>query len=136
MKLSDENIKEIAEELQMSMVCYIHKETHKIVRIPIENGFVDWKFWQDDLDKVEKDILSYQKIEPMPSFQSFQIMEDFANTEVPQKEQIQLLSALERRKPFRNFNALIHDSDYRQLWFDYRMKRYMDWVREELEWEF
>ena len=43
-----------------------------------------------------------------------------------------LLAALSRPKPFRNFNYLIYESDFRQEWFDFRQSRNVEWVREQI----
>ena len=43
-----------------------------------------------------------------------------------------LIAALNRPKPFRNFNYLIHESDFRQEWFDFRQERNVEWVKEQI----
>ncbi|GBD89199.1 hypothetical protein BMS3Abin03_03149 [bacterium BMS3Abin03] len=43
-----------------------------------------------------------------------------------------LFKILNRRSPFANFKAEIDESDYRERWFEFRDKKYEEYVREEL----
>ncbi|WP_423820437.1 hypothetical protein [Salinimicrobium sp. TIG7-5_MAKvit] len=72
------------------------------------------------------------RIEPMHSIHSYAVMESFADQLEVDGLKKKLLAALNRPKPFRNFNYLIHQSDFRQEWFDFRQDKNVEWVREQI----
>lgn len=61
-------------------------------------------------------------------------MESFATDHVgDQNLRRKHLDALQNRKPFRNFKAIVDDAmDYREQWFAYRQQRYMEYVGETM----
>jgi len=69
----------------------------------------------------------------MESWEAFRIMEEFAEAVGDEKLSNELLKILGRKSPFANFKAEVESSPYRQNWFDFRLKRYEDYVREQLE---
>ena len=61
-------------------------------------------------------------------------MADFAEVVEDINLQKKLINALNRPKPFRNFMWNIDNSgDYRQKWFQFKNKRYIQWVTEQIE---
>ncbi len=72
-------IKEIAEYLEMGMVCYYHKTNGELVSLPdpLRDLSYDGDEWQEDEKKVKKNAKNYLKFEGMTSRESFRIMEDF-----------------------------------------------------------
>ena len=65
----------------------------------------------------------YFEFSPPDSNEGFRIMEAFAERlKEDEKLQNRLIRALNNRKPFVNFNDIIHDSDYRQKWFDFKQQ--------------
>lgn len=65
---------------------------------------------------------SFINIECLESFESFEIMENFANSLDASDLKNKLLNALQHKKPFANFNAIIHSSPDRDKWFDFKRK--------------
>lgn len=64
------------------------------------------------------------EIESLEAFESFEIMQDFVCNELPKGRFQQMMErVLEGRKPFANFNHQIHNSEYREAWFAYRLDR-------------
>jgi hypothetical protein len=140
MNLTNDQIKEIAEQLDCGFRCFIHKELKELIFIPDmlkhpEIEYMDTDAWADENDKLENNFLDYYEIEQLESHDSFRIMEDFIETlDDSNKLKDKLYYALSRPKPFRNFKYEIdYSGEYRQKWFDFKNKWMMDWVREELE---
>jgi hypothetical protein len=69
----------------------------------------------------------------MTSSEAFRVMEDFAHSLSDDAFKAMLLNRPSRRKPFQNFRMEIDDSDYREDWFAFKDKAYMDFVRMQLE---
>jgi hypothetical protein len=75
-------------------------------------------------DELERDPERYLYIEPIPSREAFGIMESFAGDLPPGEARNLLLSALERRHPFREFkSALLAFPALRTQWFEYHDER-------------
>lgn len=71
----------------------------------------------------------------MSSSQAFDVMKDFANQLETMTLKIELINALDRKRPFRNFKDIIDSSDSRQDWFDFQEVAYKEYVRKTFEWE-
>lgn len=91
------------------------------------NRFFDFGMTDEEEEKSELDQPNWEnqiEIEHLESFESFEIMEDFVLYELPKGRFQQMMErVLEGRKPFANFNHQIHTSEYRELWFAYRLNR-------------
>ncbi|MCD4793042.1 MAG: UPF0158 family protein [Bacteroidales bacterium] len=116
-------VKEIAETTDCGNIFYLNLKTGEHIEIFAnieDNIFYDEENpFQKDIDIVD----SWEDkiiIEPLESFESFKIMENFANYVSDQKLQDKLLNALNRNRPFANFKNIIDNSEYRQDWFDYK----------------
>jgi hypothetical protein len=119
-------IKTIAGNIDAGLVTYLNPETLEIEDIPKE--------FADDFDEMEMATgITEEELElkhsewenciefhPLESRDSFIIMEDFATQLGDKAFKAKLINALSNRKPFANFNRIIHDSDYRQDWFDFK----------------
>ncbi len=135
-KLTDEQIKSIAEELDCGMRCYYHMKTGDIKSIPDFdiNPYGDTEFWDDELEEIDNHYDDYVVFEGMESHESFEIMEDFANWVDNADLKSELFGTLSRKHPFRNFKNVIDNSGpYRQEWFDFKAQRYIEWVKEIIE---
>lgn len=123
-----ELIKNIAASNDGGLVCFINPDTGEM-----EDALPEWLEDPGELeDAVNQDwdeMYSFEKwerlirIEPPDSHESFRIMEDFTEYEVSGHFQNQLINALGRNKPFRNFEDLVTQSKYKQDWFDYKQQR-------------
>lgn len=61
-------------------------------------------------------------------------MVDFAESVDDKMIGGKLINALNRTKPFHNFKWQIDNSgEYRQQWFDFKKMRYMQWVKEQID---
>lgn len=139
--ISEENIiQEMADSLLCGMICFYHKATNSFIEYPkdAEDFYMNEEEnpWQDIMEKVEENEDDYILIDPMPSFEGFRVMEQFARQVDSIGFSSKLLDALDKRKPFQNFNHLIeNDFEYRQQWFDFRLQENMKWVKRQIEYE-
>ena len=76
------------------------------------------------------DFLMFETLE---SSESFEIMEDFVNQLTAGSFQTKLEKVLSNPKPFKNFNHLIHESDFREDWFVFRRNALETHIKELLE---
>ncbi len=135
-KLTKDQIKDIAGELICGMNCYYNKKTEGIIKIPdIDNqiGDID-EVWKRDLKRVEDNQSDFVEFEMMDSRESFLVMEYFTDSVDDPDLREELINALNRRKPFSNFKWIVDNSgDYRQQWFDFRDKKYIEWVEDRID---
>lgn len=75
------------------------------------------------------------RIEPLESWESFNLMEDFIETVTDEADQDKLWSALRQRHPFSAFKEMSHYTGQREEWFafkDERMKEFVErWMEDE-----
>jgi hypothetical protein len=134
--LTKDQIKEIAEQLDCGMRCYINKETGEIKTVL---NFESWQTdnrepWEDVLNELEENWDKYFEVERMESYESFNIMVDFTETVVDTVLRNRLINALNRKHPFQNFKWIVDNSGpYRQRWFDFKNQRLLEWVKNQLE---
>jgi Uncharacterised protein family (UPF0158) len=87
---------------------------------------------------VKKNLLNLAKISlsrnrTMESRDSFMVMEDLSEKVNDIVLQEKLFNALNRKHPFREFKFVIDNSgEYRNAWFDFKNKRYFEWVENQL----
>jgi outer membrane cobalamin receptor len=134
-KITKDQIKEIAEQLDCGNRCYINKETGDIKATPdFDNGYADEELWADVLKEFEENWEKYIQIEKMESHESFDLMADFADSVDSKELRDSLIKALNKKYPFRNFKWVVDNSGpYRQKWFDFKNQRLIEWVKDQLE---
>jgi hypothetical protein len=131
-----EQIKEISEQLDCGFRAFYHKQTGELIFVPdtMRHIGMDTDAWQDDLDKLDENFLDYHEINAMEASDSFRVMADFAEQLTETKLQDKLVTALNRNKPFREFKFVIDNAgEQRKSWFDFKNKRYIDWIEEQLK---
>ena len=133
MKLTDNQIKEIAELLECGHQCFIHKPTGSLEYHPnLVDSMMDQEPWQEIIDKIELNWDDYEEIEKMGPSESFNVMRDFVESLGIGKDKERLEIALSKPKPFRNFKHQIEQSEYRQAWFKFRLDSNIKWVKNQL----
>ncbi len=134
MKLTDKQVKDIAEELLCGFDVYLNKETLEIKTIPSQfSGDILGDFWDKEYKEIEKEWELYIEITPMHSNDSFRVMEDFTQMVEDPELQKELTHRLNYKKPFANFKVVVESSKYRQNWFDFRQAKWEEYTREQLE---
>lgn len=123
----------IVKPLKCGLNCYYRRPMGK-TELPtdLECLYYDPESWQDVINKIENDRDNYIRFDKMESYQAYRVMEDFAYSLTDTDFRDKILERLERRKPFQNFKRLIDASDYRQDWFDFKKKAYIEWVKEQV----
>jgi 5'-deoxynucleotidase YfbR-like HD superfamily hydrolase len=130
-----EQVKEIAEQLDCGFRAFYHKQSDELVFVPDMDKYfdIDKTAWKEEFAKLRKRS-AFQEIEAMKSSDSFNVMEDFAEQVNDTKLQEKLFNALNRKHPFREFKFVIDNSgEYRNTWFDFKNKRYLEWVENQLK---
>jgi len=134
--LTQEQIKEIADQLDSGFTCYYNKQNNDLLFIPDPDNHPDLEMdaWKDDLKKIKKHRSSYIVIQPPQSRDSFEIMAQFVDTLADNnKLKNVLIQALEKQKPFREFKFAIDNSgEFRQKWFDFKSEKNQERVKNEL----
>jgi len=134
--LSNKQISEIAEDLDLGMNCYLNLKSGEIKSIIDHDslGEVDEELWGDDIREIEENYEDYFAFERMNSNESFEVMADFAESIDDERIRRKLMNALNRSKPFRNFKWAIDNSgEYRDQWFEFKKNRYIEYVKEQIE---
>ena len=134
--ITNERIKEIAEYLDAGMICFLHKTTGELEYYPDElrghAGF-DEEPWQETMDKVEANYDEYIRFEAMESDESFRMLEAFVATITDASVRQRFEDAISFKKPFQNFKQLLTGyPELRKQWFEFKDKRYMEWVGEQI----
>ncbi|MCX6328397.1 MAG: UPF0158 family protein [Bacteroidia bacterium] len=133
--LDEARINEIADQINCGFMCYIHRKTHDIIFIPAWDDYSSFEpdAWVKDRRKVDKDFDQYYLIEPPQSFESFKIMERFAESVDNIDLKNSLIQALSKRKPFSHFKEVIDFSgDYRKRWFKFKYDSLVEMIKDQL----
>ncbi|MGI8599394.1 MAG: UPF0158 family protein [Chitinophagaceae bacterium] len=136
LKLPDEIIKEIAEQLDCGMKCFYNTRSGELVAYPDAlrmSGEIDEEIWGDEIEKVEENFHEYFSFHGMESHESFGVMEDFISLIQDEKIKANFEEIIQRRKPFQQFkNLLLYHPELRQQWFVYKDARYKEYLLNQL----
>lgn len=130
--LTQEQIKEIAGELETGFRVFVHKTSGEMVSIPDEDQFddIEMDVWEEQFELLENNAADYIEIEKWASHEAFEWMAAFAEqcTENPELQN-RLIRALNRKGPFREFKFVIDNAgEYRQKWFSFKDEQIHKWV--------
>jgi hypothetical protein len=133
--MTEEQINELADNLDFGLRCFVHKDKKTIVTTPdtINNPDSDSESWDEANEEIENNFDSYVEIEKMDSHELFRLMEKFIDMvdNAPLRDKLE--EALRRPKPFANFKFDIDNSgSYRQKWFDFKKQQMIEWVQEQV----
>lgn len=137
-------ISKVAENMSAGLVSFVNTETLEVKDMPKEI-YSDLLFEEEDDEENEESEKSvknaytdeiftlpkwkdYITIEPLESSEAYHIMEDFVDNLPGGKEKNILSNAINGKKPFANFNNLIHQSEWREFWFEFRDRMYEKYV--------
>jgi len=127
-------IADIADYIGSGLNCYVNTDTLEMESVPqnlVEDPDEYEMMTGETFESLKLKHPSWKNcidIEPLESYESFQIMESFVEQVPDLNLRQQLINALNRRKPFANFKNLIDYSAYRQDWFDYRQAKLEKYV--------
>ena len=124
-KLTEKQIEEIADYLDSGLICLYNKKTKELITITEFDDYPD----SDELNW--DDILEFER---MNSNDSFDLMIYFVEQLNDCLLKEKLINVLNKSKPFKNFKFQIDNSDeYRQKWFDFKNRSYVEYVKLQLE---
>ena len=116
----------IADSIDSGFVCFLNPDTLEHEDFP-QMMINDQHEYEMETDESTDEItFKHDKwehcitFEPLESYESFKIMEKFAENLNDNYFQEKLFNALNRRKPFANFKVIVETSKYRQDWFDFK----------------
>ncbi|PIP55369.1 MAG: hypothetical protein COX07_00320 [Bacteroidetes bacterium CG23_combo_of_CG06-09_8_20_14_all_32_9] len=134
-KITEQQINDIASDLDCGMRCFYNKQTGEIKSFPtFDSGYIDEELWEEEQKELDENWSDYLEFENFTSSDSFEIMVDFAKNVDNARLRNKLINSLHKSKPFRNFKWHIDNSgDYRQKWFDFKNNRYIEFVKNQLE---
>lgn len=128
-KIDPKIINEIAELIDCGNVCFYNIKDKSIEYYPDSLDLtLDSMYWEETIEKIEDNFDDFIKIQKMDSSQSFQVMVDFTNLIDSIDLKHQLLTQLNRPKPFRNFKNIVELSEYREKWFQFKHEKNVEWV--------
>jgi hypothetical protein len=136
MKLTEKQIEEIADNLDSGMRCFYNLKSGEIKTIINFDSWIeaDAEPWEEELKEIDENWGDYFEFKGFESHESFQIMADFAENIENYSLQNKLINALNNRKPFKNFKWQIDNSgEFRQQWFAYKKTRYIQWIKEQID---
>ena len=139
MDYPQEIIRNIAQEIDMGMICYLNTDTMELDSVlgSSYDAYISGDY--DDMYKQVYDKVNTWEhsicIEPLQSWESFKIMECFIQEVIPENNGLKdrLDKAISCKHPFRNFKFLIEGSPFRQDWFDFKQQQLEIHVRSLLE---
>jgi hypothetical protein len=136
-KLTKEQIKEIAEQLDCGLRCFWNKKNGELLFIPNKVNYpdIETEAWSDEIEKLENNFDDYKEIDQLESKDSFEIMVDFvASLNNSTQLKSKLINALNMKKPFREFKFVIDNSSkYKQQWFDFKNQKLQKWVQDKFD---
>ena len=134
--LTEQQIKEIAEQLDCGFRSFWHRTTNELLFVPdlLSNPEFDGEIFDQDLEKLDNNFGDYIEIEKPNSSDSFEIMANFTERlNDNEKLKNELTKAWNKKKPFREFKFVIDNSGvYRQQWFDFKNAQLKQWVTDKL----
>jgi hypothetical protein len=134
-KLTEDQIREIADNLDSGMRSYYNTKTGEIKSVINTENWIgaDMEPWEDEIEEVEENWDDYIEFDNLETHESFEIMEKFAESIDDTRLQEKLFHALNKSKPFRNFKWVIDNSgEYRQRWFDFKKAWYIRVVKDQI----
>ena len=119
-------IKEIAKEIAIGNTCYIERRSVKVTTIDHSIKDPELLAVQEiTLAELEGKIEKYLKIEKLSVKNDRMIMKDFAEELLDKSVRKELLNALNRKNPVRNFmQAVESDIGLNQHWINFKVEEY------------
>lgn len=89
---------------------------------------------EDILDEIEDNPDNFAEFTKMEPAQEHQMMQDFVDRKIKEKNLAEdLVNALSKPKASTGFKFLIDESKYKNEWLEYRLSKYHDWVKEQVD---
>jgi len=136
--LSEKEVENIAAQLLKGMICFYQLDKKKIHHLPDDEDYFNYDLTpeeEDILDEIDDNPENFAEFTKMEPSQEHQMMENFAERIVKERNfQDELYNALSKPKAATAFKFLIDSSGkYKDKWVEYRLQRYKDWVKEQVD---
>jgi hypothetical protein len=134
--IPDKIIEVISENLECGKKCYLQIATGTVITAINDEYLIDADVEELDssINNVKESPSDFIEFHAMDSRDSYNVMVDFAAEIKDHEFQAQLIKALTGTSPFRRFKSKLDYSDhYRQMWFDFKKIRYIDFVKAQIE---
>jgi len=129
-RVGSSTIKEITKEIMLGNICYLHRTSKKVTTI--NHSIEDPKLiaiQEQKQAELERKIKHYIKIENLSAEDQDSIMDGFLEEPLDKSVQKQLINALNRKNPSRNFNQVIEsDIGLKQQWKSFSFEESQQWV--------
>ncbi|MCY7420796.1 MAG: UPF0158 family protein [Chitinophagaceae bacterium] len=123
---------DVGEAMSMNnMRSFINIETMEVEIHPSADHFFDDE--EDIAEDAESNPDKFIPVETASSREAFIVMEDFVDTIADPLLQQRLSDAINGRKPFANFNNLVHTTSARVQWFDFKNMAYIVMAKQWIE---
>jgi hypothetical protein len=136
MKISKQQIEEIADNLDRGMRCFYNLKTGEIkTLLNLETWIdVDEEVWQEDSKEIDENRDDYFEFKGFNAYEFFQIMADFAESIDDIVMHNKLIDGLNRTKSFQRFKREIYNSNYyRRQWIDFKIMCYIQEVEKQID---
>ena len=133
MKLTEEQVNDISEDLQQGFKVFINRqtgETRSIYDFSYLSGVSDP--WEEELNRIKKNWPDHLEIRGMEPWEVFEIMEDFVQEIINKEGNTELHDALKDKRSFARFRTLVEGSEYKKIWFAFRKNHYLKYVQNKL----
>ena len=109
MKITENQIHEISQDIQTGLKTFVNRETYEIKSILDPNDiYSDSEIWEEELEEIENEWSDYLMLPKMESWEAFQTMEDFIEEIKDYRLKDDLIKILNRKSPFANKLKLNH----------------------------
>ena len=131
----DSLLKDMLEQQQLGMSCYVHRQTGQLITVPDPDQFseLETQDWQADIHQLETFPEQYWPVPCLSSRDQFRFMEAFVDQLPEGPFRSKLMVILSRSKPFRHFkDAMDRSGAYRLAWFAFRDEQTLVWLKLQL----
>lgn len=135
--LTDKEVGFISTQLLKGNVCFYQIDKKKIHHMPDDEDYFNYDLTEaeeDILDEIEGSPDNFAEFTKMEPAQEHQMMQDFVDRKIKEKNLAEdLVNALSKPKAATGFKFLIDESKYKNEWLEYRLSKYEDWVKEQVD---
>ncbi|MBN3521569.1 hypothetical protein JYB62_16280 [Algoriphagus lutimaris] len=135
--LTEKEVESISTQLLKGNVCFYQIDKKKIHHMPDDEDYFNYDLTEEEediLDEIEDNPDNFAEFTKMEPAQEHQMMQDFVDRKIKEKNLAEdLVNALSKPKASTGFKFLIDDSKYKNEWLEYRLSKYHDWVKEQVD---
>jgi hypothetical protein len=135
--LTEKEVGLISTQLLKGNVCFYQIDKKKIHHMPDDEDYFNYDLTEEEediLDEIEENPDNFAEFTKMEPTQEHQMMQDFVDRKIKEKNLAEdLVNALSKPKAATGFKFLIDESKYKSEWLEFRLSKYLDWVKEQVD---